>query len=75
MPSVREVLADVVLDGPLYGCVGPEGDLTQEEKDYLKQQGFVFCRLTPTVLRARQAVALGLGILRSYFIDLPSGVE
>ncbi len=55
--------------------IGPEGDLTKEEKAYLKEQGFLFCALTPTVLRAQQAVALGLGILRSYLIDLPSGVE
>ena len=60
---------------PIYGSVGPEGDLTLEEKAYLKQLGFVFCALTPTVLRAQQAVALGLGVLRSYLIDLPSVVE
>ncbi len=54
------------MTGPLYGCVGPEGGLTPEEKEHLKALGFVFCRLTPTVLRARQAVAVGLGILRSY---------
>lgn len=63
------------LVGPIYGSVGPEGDLTVEEKSYVKEQGFVFCALTPTVLRAQQAVALGLGVLRSYLIDLPNGVE
>ncbi len=61
---LKEVLS-LSSEGPWYGCVGPEGDLLQEEKEYLKEQGFVFCRLTPTVLRAQQAVALGLGILRS----------
>lgn len=45
--------------------VGPEGDLTSQEKDELKKIGFSFCSLTPTVLRASQAVALGAGILRS----------
>ncbi len=49
------------------GCVGPEADLTTEEKQLLKDQGFVFCALTPSVLRAKQAIALGLGILRSYY--------
>jgi len=46
--------------------VGPEGDLTQEEKDMLSAQQWVFVALTPTVLRAVQAVAVGLGILRSF---------
>lgn len=50
---------------PVIACVGPEGDLTTDEKKYLKEQGFVFCKLTSTVLRAQQAVAVGLGILRS----------
>ena len=72
---LRQMLVDASFNGPLYGCVGPEGDLTIEEKAYLKEQGFLLCALTPTVLRARQAVALGVGIVRSYFIDLPSGVE
>lgn len=45
--------------------IGPEGDLTIEEKETIKQQGFIFCKLTPTVLRACQAVPVGLGLLRS----------
>ena len=45
--------------------VGPEGDLTHEEKDQLKQNGVMFCSLTPTVLRAHQAVALSAGVFRS----------
>jgi 16S rRNA (uracil1498-N3)-methyltransferase len=48
-------------------CAGPEGDLTREEKEYLQTVGFEFCALTPTVLRAQQAVAVGLGVLRSCF--------
>ncbi len=49
-----------------YACVGPEGDLTPEEKEYLRQHGFMVSRLTPTILRAQQAVAVGLGCMRSY---------
>lgn len=45
--------------------IGPEGDLTTQEKDTLKQLGFTFCALTPTILRAQQAAALSAGILRS----------
>lgn len=44
---------------------GPEGDLTYEEKMMLTDQGFIFCALTKSVLRAEQAVAVGLGALRS----------
>lgn len=49
----------------LIALAGPEGDLTYEEKLMVTDQGFVFCALTPTVLRAQQAVAIGLGALRS----------
>ncbi len=45
--------------------VGPEGDLTIAEKNNLQKYGAIFCRLTPTILRARQAVALSSGIFRS----------
>lgn len=47
--------------------VGPEGDLTESEKFYLQKQQVMFVRLTPTILRAQQAVALGVGTLRSFF--------
>lgn len=45
--------------------VGPEGDLTDAEKQLVLQQGFVTCTLTPTVLRAASAFSLGLGLVRS----------
>lgn len=45
--------------------VGPEGDLTVDEKVKVQQAGFVFCRLTPTILRAVHAVCLGVGAFRS----------
>lgn len=51
----------------LFIMIGPEGDLTDAEKKQLKDSGFIFCALTPTVLRAVQAVQLGLGIMRSLF--------
>lgn len=44
--------------------VGPEGGLTQQELDQCKKNQFVFCGLTPTVLTAVQAVALGAGLIR-----------
>lgn len=49
--------------------IGPEGDLTEAEKFHLQQQKMQLVRLTPTILRAQQAVAVGLGALRSLLIS------
>lgn len=49
--------------------VGPEGDLTEQEKNNIRQANFVLCRLTPTVLRSAQAMALLAGICQSLYID------
>lgn len=49
----------------IVALVGPEGDLTGEEKNLVREQGFVFCKLTPTILRASSAVEVGMGLLRS----------
>ncbi len=53
----------------LHGMVGPEGDLTDSEKEYLKTLNFTFCALTPSILRAEDAVSIGMGILRSFLRD------
>lgn len=45
--------------------VGPEGDLTESEKDELRNAQFSFCHLTPTILRAQQAVVVVTGLLRT----------
>lgn len=46
--------------------VGPEGDLTSDEKALLvAQPNVLIVRLTPTVLRSYQAVALALGAMRA----------
>ncbi len=45
--------------------IGPEGDLSEQEKQTLKQNNVISCALTPTVLRASQALVVGLGVLRS----------
>lgn len=47
--------------------VGPEGDLTIEEKRIIRLKDFIFCALTPTTIRAVQAAALGAGFVRSLF--------
>ena len=45
--------------------IGPEADLTTEEKKLVQKHNFIFCRLTPTILRAQQAAAVSLGAFRS----------
>lgn len=50
----------------IVACAGPEGDLTYEEKLMLTDHGFIFCALTPTILRAQEALVVGLGALRSF---------
>jgi 16S rRNA (uracil1498-N3)-methyltransferase len=47
-------------------AIGPEGDLTAEEKDLMKRSEFIFTSLTPTILRSSQAAALSAGIIRSF---------
>ncbi len=44
--------------------IGPEGDLLEDEKALLKKNKFQFAALTPTILRAQQALVVGLGALR-----------
>jgi len=46
--------------------IGPEGDLTDIEKMLLKQNKFIFCSLTPTILRAVQAAAVSVGVFRTF---------
>jgi RsmE family RNA methyltransferase len=50
---------------------GPEGDLTPEEKKYVKEANFNALRLTPTILRAPQAAILATGVLRSLLPVIP----
>lgn len=51
--------------------VGPEGDLTEEEKAALSTGGAHFCHLTQTILRAQQAITVGLGAIRSLIPTKP----
>jgi len=65
--SLLEIITRVKKISPvsITVMVGPEGDLTNQEKEQLKKSKFLFCALTPTVLRSSQAIALGSGIIRS----------
>jgi len=44
--------------------LGPEGGLTQAEKELLSARGWVQTALTPTILRAQEAVCVAVGALR-----------
>ncbi len=48
--------------------VGPEGDLTVEEKRIVRENNFMFCSLTPTIVRAVQATTLAAGFVRSLLV-------
>ena len=48
--------------------IGPEGDLTSEEKKMVLANNFIFCALTPTIMRAVQAAALAAGFVRSLLV-------
>lgn len=45
---------------------GPEADLSADEKQKLLERGFLFCALTPTILKAEHAVMVASGIIRSF---------
>jgi len=49
--------------------VGPEGDLSAQEKQMVADNNFISIHLTPTILRSPQAVTLGIGILRTVYND------
>lgn len=59
--------AGALLQAPKKDCavlVGPEGDLTVSEKELVKKAGATLFKLTPTILRAEQAVVLSVGSIR-----------
>lgn len=54
----------VQLDQHYYLLVGPEGDLTDDEKSQVKAAGFQACLLTSTVLRSIRSISLISGLFR-----------
>lgn len=63
--SAKDTIVSRQFAGSYMILIGPEGDLTGEEKAFLKNHDFLFCALTPTVLRAQQALVVGAGLIRS----------
>jgi RsmE family RNA methyltransferase len=60
---IRSIQSNIV--GHIVILAGPEGDLTTEEKCLVRKNDFIFCRLTPTILRAQQAFVVSMATLRS----------
>jgi RsmE family RNA methyltransferase len=54
----------VQADQLYYLLVGPEGDLTDDEKSNVKASGFQSCFLTSTVLRSVRSISLVSGLFR-----------
>jgi 16S rRNA (uracil1498-N3)-methyltransferase len=59
------ILQQIKLNESICCFVGPEGDLTQQEKELLKKHQFQFCALTQTILKAVDAVTVVACLLRS----------
>ncbi|MDR3646934.1 MAG: RsmE family RNA methyltransferase [Candidatus Babeliales bacterium] len=64
--NLTEIMGKSKVEQELVLLIGPEGDLTPDEKENLKKAQFQFCKLTPTILRAQTAVGLALGIFRTF---------
>lgn len=64
--QTAQVMAQLTQQKPthLVMLIGPEGDLTSAEKESLPKQTLT-CALTPTILRAPQAVILAAGMIRT----------
>lgn len=59
-------LKELSINGSCALFLGPEGGLTEKERNDLKAAQATFFKLTPTILRARQAAVLSVGFLRSF---------
>lgn len=59
------VAQTVQKNGAITLLIGPEGDFTEHEKQFICQCKYQAWRLTKTILRAEQAAQLAAGIIRS----------
>ena len=62
--SFFDIKKEKTFKNKIYLTVGPEGGLVLKELDFLKQNSFVFCHLTQTILRAVQAVSVGAALFK-----------
>lgn len=67
--DTMQMLHASILENGVVLLIGPEGDLHEEEKRMVSEHNFMFCALTPTIIRAVQAAALGAGFVRSLLVS------
>lgn len=63
--QAKEIIGSIHTASRLVIIIGPEGDLTAEEKTLLNKHQFLMCALTATILRAQEALVVGAGLIRS----------
>jgi 16S rRNA (uracil1498-N3)-methyltransferase len=51
-------------------AIGPEGDFSEEEKDFLFGKNFIGCKLSDTVLRSETAAIYALSVANNYVNSL-----
>lgn len=54
-------------DKNIFVIIGPEAGFSKKEETLLLKSNFSSYKLTPTILRSREAICVGLGIVRSIF--------
>ena len=64
--SLNSLVSSFSKESAFVISVGPEGDLTKQERDLLIEKNCTFVRLTPSVLKAEEAASLLIGIVRSF---------
>lgn len=63
--SLNTLLTNYPHEQAITLILGPEGGFTAEEQQAISKKDFAAYRLTPTILRSREALCVGLGIVRS----------
>ena len=64
-------LGDVLSENPnarhIYITIGPEGDFSSREYEYMRDNGFLECRLTNNILRSESAALYALSIVDHFY--------
>lgn len=64
-------LGDVLRENPnarhIYITIGPEGDFSSREYEYMRNNGFIECRLTNNILRSESAALYALSIVDHFY--------
>ena len=64
-------LGDVLCENPdarhIYIVIGPEGDFSSREYEYMRNNGFLECKLTNNILRSESAALYALSIVDHFY--------